>query len=273
MQTRKEIILAKLKEIHDLEKHIGKRIFEKSLPAKDADKTELSEETINKRIETLAESLINDYPNADPVLIGIMNGALPFASKLNIALEQRKYNFTYDTMQVSSYKGTQSTGTVTIAAEPKTLVGGKMVIFVDDVCDTGKTCEDLKKIFFSKGATHIIMMVLVDKVQQRNDNYVPEYAGFKLSKEDFIIGMGLDFDGGQRNLLSIRTVDPKSLPSDAEEAILEKKPFYNTELQYCIKQECSLKLSGHSETLFTPSTTTKSSNVVPEVTASPVSLN
>lgn len=254
MLTKKEDILSELKKIHTLEQIIERRILRASSKAYDTDAIILSEENINTCTEKLADQLVKELPHAYPILITIMNGGMPFAQKLNNALANRGYNFTPDSMHVSSYHGTKSSGKVMIKADPKTLVGGRTVIFVDDVCDTGNTYKALKDLFELKGATDIRLMVLVDKKQERAQGCNPDYAGFELSKEDFIIGMGLDYNGGQRNLPFINIVDLASLPTAEEQTILDRKPFLNTQLQECVRLERMPKVSENPEAFFVNST-------------------
>lgn len=237
MQNRKQEILAELDKINELERVIERRISTESFPAYDKSLTTLSEQNINMRITRLAAELATTLGDIRPLLISIMDGAMPFAQKLNQALKNINYEYQYTTMQVSSYKGVQSTGVVTIKAEPKIAVGGRTVILVDDVCDTGRTGKALKDLFTKRGALNIQLITLVNKVQPRKDGCDPDYSGFQLSKEDFIIGMGLDYDGGLRNLPYINTVNPSSLPSGAEQCILDKKLSLNEELQQIIQKE------------------------------------
>lgn len=235
--AKKETILSKLDEVHALEAVIEKRISQKSTAAHDNKGIELNPKNIKIQIEALANKLMHDLPNANPILIAIMDGAMPFAAEMNRVLSERNYNFQFTSMQVSSYQGTTSTGKVTIKAEPKILLGGRTVILVDDVCDTGDTCKAIKTLFHSRGALNTQLLVLVDKLQPRAEGCNPDYAGFTLSKDDFIIGMGMDFDGGQRNLPDIRIVDPTSLPTTEENVLLDTKPLLNNQLQECIADE------------------------------------
>lgn len=270
MQTKKEQIIAQLENIHKLQSNIEKRVLNAAFDAKDQDGTVLSEENINQRITLLSEQLIRDLPDANPVLISIMDGAMPFASRLNIALEKAGYQFQYASMQVSSYHGgTQSSGKVQIKADPKILLGGRTVILIDDVCDTGNTCKALKELFLLKGAKDIQLMVLVDKVQPRAEGANPDYSGFRMSKDDFIIGMGLDFDGGQRNLPFIKTVNMESLPTEEEQKLIDQLPQLNKALERCIaKSQQSISLAISKDSLFTPpaqieeeKTTTANNNI------------
>lgn len=248
MQMNKESISLKLKEIEKLECAIETRVLAKATLAKDVHGNELTEENVLATIESLADQLVNTITDARPILISIMDGAMPLAQKLDDALIKRKYSFEFTSMQASSYQGTQSTGNVKIKAAPKLRVGMRTVVLVDDVCDTGNTCKALKDYFIAKGAEKVILLVLVDKKQPRGENkdiahdpaFDPEISGLTLSKDDFIIGFGLDFEGGCRNLSSIAVVDQSTLPTPEEEEILKLKDHYNDLLEEAIEKEKAL---------------------------------
>lgn len=184
MQAKEEII-TQLQNLYALQQRIINRVLEKSTEALSIEGVALTEENINQRITELANTLIKEAPASPPVLVSIMDGAMPFATKLYDALFDQGYQFQYTNIQASSYHGgTKSSGKVEIQPNLKIPVGGKTVILVDDVCDSGRTCKRLKDFFLSEGAIEVRLMVLVDKVQQRDQDCEPDYSGFKLSKDD-----------------------------------------------------------------------------------------
>lgn len=233
----KEEIIAKLKEIEALELRIQERMVKGLLPIADEGGVLLTPEAIHARISTLADALISDTTVENPVLISLMDGALPFASELHRDLSARKYPFQYATMQVSSYSGMTS-GTLSIQSSSKIPVGARHVIVVDDVCDTGKTYEALRAHLLKSGASSVKLMALVDKVQERaSEEANPTYSGFRISKDAFIVGMGMDFDGLLRNLSEIGVVDPATLPTEEEKRLLGTKHELNIRLQLCVAAE------------------------------------
>jgi hypoxanthine phosphoribosyltransferase len=233
----KEEIIAKLKEIEALELRIQERMVKGLLPIADEIGVSLTPEAIHAHISTLADALISDTTVENPVLISLMDGALPFASELHRALSAKRYPFQYTTMQVSSYSGMTS-GALSIQSSSKIPVGARHVIVVDDVCDTGKTYEALRAQLLKSGASSVKLMALVDKVQARASAEAnPTYSGFRISKDAFIVGMGMDFDGLLRNLSEIGVVDPTTLPTEEEKCVLAKKAELNIRLQVCIATE------------------------------------
>ena len=243
-------ILVQLKKIHDLESSVEERIINGLMPIQDETGRSLTPDNIQRRIEILADQLIADSLVSDPILISIMDGALPFASALQTILQTRDYRFQYTTIQVSSYHGTTS-GLLTIKSPPKIAVGGRHVIIVDDVCDTGKTYHALRQLLLDQGASAVTLMVLVDKAQPRdNPESNPTYVGVTVSKDAFIAGMGMDYDGLLRNVPGIWAVDLSTLPTHEERLTLDLKDGLNTQLQVCIAAEKQVSLSASRDVFF-----------------------
>ncbi len=207
---------------------------------------ELSEQAIMQRIDSLAQELIDAYPNACPVLIGLMDGALPFASKLHDALAQKNYSFQFTTMQVSSYGEGMRSGELKIDSAPKIAIGGRVVLIVDDVCDTGKTFAKTKELFVQQGAEEVHLMALIDKVQPRLATCESTFTGFKISADKFIVGFGLDYANLLRNELTIKAVNTDFLPSTAEQHVLDEEKVLHKKLT----ELCSNKMRPAAERNF-----------------------
>lgn len=247
---QKALILEQLKAIHTLEFNIEKRIMDGLQPIYDENGRSLSEDNMQRRIETLADELRADSSVRNPILISVMDGALPFASVLQSILQARDYSFQYTTIQVSSYHGTTS-GHLTIKSPPKIAVGGRDVIVIDDVCDTGKTYYALRRLLMEQGANDVKLMVLVDKTQPRDSVLSnPAYVGVTISKDAFIAGMGMDYDGLLRNVPGVWAVDKTTLPTEEERLRLDLKDELNTALKACIAAEEQPTLSPGRESFF-----------------------
>ncbi|KTC78171.1 phosphoribosyltransferase [Legionella brunensis] len=254
----KEVILKQLSTIHGLKSTVTKRVWDHAHPVREIDLDkfdqkgdELTEDNIQKRTELLANRLIKEYPDANPVLIGLMDGALPFASLLQTKLNEKGYQYSYTTMQASSYGNkTTTSGELKIASMPKIPLGGRTVFVIDDVCDTGNTYLKIRELLESFGPKKISLVVLVDKVQKRVDNYMPEYVVFEVPSTAFIVGMGLDYFGELRNKLEIRAVDPLSLPNEQELELLNSEASLNEQLRKEIALEKTARPGSSNITIF-----------------------
>ena len=253
----KEVILKKLKEIQELKQKIAERVWSNAHPVREIDEDKfdkkgeaLTQSAIEQRTKLLAERLIKDYPGKDPVLVSLMDGGLPFANLLQTALNERDYEYTYTTMQASSYGDKMTSGELKIGSMPKVSVAGRAVFVVDDVCDTGKTYLKIKELLESLGAEKVVLVVLVDKVQQRVNNYRPEYVVFEVPSDAFIVGMGLDYLGKLRNKPGILAVDLSSLPTQEEQKLLDLEPLLNEQLVKLIALEKTSKPGSSNQTIF-----------------------
>jgi hypoxanthine phosphoribosyltransferase len=232
----KEQILEELQSIQELKQEIEARIIAGLTPVydvTDVDKeTPLDESVIEQRSIALANKLISERPRAFPLLLSVMHGALPFTALVQKELTKQNYSFQYETIQVSSYQGTTS-GKLTISSRPKIPVAGRHVIVVDDICDTGKTYYELRKLLLAQHAASVQLMVLVDKAQPRvfETDVSPEYVGVTISPTAFIAGYGMDYEELLRNVPLIGAVNRDTLPTEAEKATLARERILNIQLQ------------------------------------------
>ena len=269
----KEGILRELAEIQMLKQTIEKRIIAGFTPVYELSDTEqakpLNKEHVQQRIHSLAEELIRDEAIHYPVLLSVMHGALPFTSSLQKVLTEQAFPFQFETIQVCSYSGTQSTGSVEINSHSKILLGGRDVIVVDDICDTGKTYNELKKLLLANGARSVELMALVDKIQPRESagNVSPKYAGFTISPKAFIAGFGMDFDELLRNSEGINIVDLSTLPTDEEQVLLDKEAQLNEDLIKRVRVESNPVIDDRNR-LFSQVAVHVGENIHNEVPAS-----
>lgn len=234
-------IRAKIDEITHLKRGIEQRLKKTAVKVVESNNTLLTEENIAKGIEGLADLIIESHPDEFPVFVGLMDGALPVAGKFHDALTRKGYSFQYTTMQVSSYGGMKA-GELVIGALPKIKLGNRLVIVVDDVCDTGNTFEKIRALFLDQGAKDVLLMTLVDKVQERKVH--PAYSAFKVSKDAFIIGGGLDFDRLMRNELQITAVNKAYLPTPEEQELLNWEKPLNARLVELLAQKNKISSPG-----------------------------
>jgi hypoxanthine phosphoribosyltransferase len=164
-----------------------------------------TEAEIAARIAELADQVDADYAGKDPLLIGVLNGALMVMADFSRALTS---HCEMDWMAVSSYgAGTQSSGVVRILKDLSVDIKDRHVIVVEDIIDTGLTLAYLIQNLKSRGPASLEVMTMFRKPEAFKGTVVPRYVGFDLPDE-FVVGYGLDFAGRYRNLRDVGTLAP-----------------------------------------------------------------
>lgn len=164
----------------------------------DVKKILVSEEEIISRTAELAKQICEDYRKSGqiPLVVGLLKGSVPFLAEL---IKHMDLDICFDFMDVSSYEGTESIGDVKINMDLHTSVKDIPVLLVEDIVDTGRTLQEVKRMLKYKGATDVKVVSLLDKPDRRVVEIEAEYVGFKVPNE-FVIGFGLDYNQKYRNL-------------------------------------------------------------------------
>ncbi len=165
----------------------------------------LSEKKIQKKVSQIGKKIEKEYSNKRPVFIGVLNGASIFLADLirniNIDLE-------IDFIKLSSYGDEKfSSGSVKLLKDVDAHIGGKDVLIVEDIVDTGLSVSFIKKHLITRNPKSIKIVSLLHK-KNKSANESPNYVGFEI-KDLFVIGYGLDYAQKYRNLKSIYILDSK----------------------------------------------------------------
>lgn len=157
----------------------------------------LSEEEIRARITELGAQITRDYAGLNPLLIGVLKGALFFLSDLMRAIDTR---LSLEFMAISSYgSSTRTSGEVRIMKDLDVPIEGRHILVVEDIVDTGLTLSYLLANLHARGAASVKLAALLDKFERRQKEVPIDYLGFKIPDE-FVVGYGLDFAERYRNL-------------------------------------------------------------------------
>jgi len=154
-------------------------------------------EEIQAKLAEMGEQITADYQGKDLLIIGVLKGAFmvmaDLARHLRLPVE-------FDFMAVSSYgSATQTSGVVRILKDLDREIGGRHVLIVEDIIDSGLTLNYLiKNLQVRQPASLELAALLVKEGIQRVPIDV-RYFGFRIPPE-FVIGYGLDFEERYRNL-------------------------------------------------------------------------
>ena len=156
-----------------------------------------SEEEISAVVKDLGAQLTKEYEGKNPLVIGVLKGAVMFMTDLSRAMD---CDLELDFMDVSSYgAGMESTRDVKILKDLDTTVDGRDLLIVEDIIDTGRTLSYLIEIFKYRKAKSIKVVTLMDKKERRVVDLEADYIGINVPNE-FVVGYGLDFNEKYRNL-------------------------------------------------------------------------
>ena len=163
----------------------------------------ITAEEIQQKIKELGAAISRDYAGRKPELICVLKGAMVFMSDLIRAID---LELSIDFIAVSSYgKDTRSTGEVRIIKDLDEPLGGRDIILVEDILDTGLTLSYLVNSFHARGATSVKIVTLLNKPERRKAEVDADYVGFVIP-DKFVVGYGLDFAERYRNLPFIGVV-------------------------------------------------------------------
>lgn len=162
----------------------------------DVKKILISEDQIVARVKELAQQISEDYKGKRVTLVGLLSGSVPFLAEL---MKHLTIDCEIDFMDVSSYRGTQSTGEVRILKDLTRPIVDTSILIVEDIIDTGKTLNVVKNILNNRGPESVKIVTLLDKPDGRVVECFADYIGFTIPNE-FVIGFGLDYDELYRNL-------------------------------------------------------------------------
>jgi len=163
----------------------------------------LSREEIQRRVHELARAVSRDLGDEPPCLVAVVEGARPLAHHLQLLLPG---GLPVHDIVARSYRGTESSGKVTVRGGGEIPCAGRDVVLIEDIVDTGRTVVALQEHFREHGATSCRIVSLLDKPSRRLVDVTIDYVGFEIPDE-FVIGFGMDLDGRYRELPDIVIYD------------------------------------------------------------------
>ncbi len=162
-----------------------------------------SQEEVASRIAEIATVIDHDYAGREPLLVGVLNGAVMTMADLCRAM---KVHCQMDWMAVSSYgAGTKSSGVVRILKDLTTDIKDRDVLIVEDIIDTGLTLSYLVDNLRTREPASLEIMAMFRKPEALTAPVDVKYIGYDIPNE-FVVGFGLDYAGRYRNLTDVATL-------------------------------------------------------------------
>ena len=173
----------------------------------------VTREQLAARVADLASEITRDYEGRDLVLVGILKGAVFFMADLARRIE---LPVALDFMAVSSYgSASHSSGVVRILKDLDHDIGGRDVIIIEDIIDSGLTLSYLLKHLRSRGPASLEACALLTKPSRRRSDVRCRYMGFEI-EDRYVVGYGLDLADQFRTLDFIGAVGPEDAAAIAD---------------------------------------------------------
>jgi hypoxanthine phosphoribosyltransferase len=169
----------------------------------DLDQLLITEDEIRACLQGMAKQIEADYDGRDLLLVGVLKGAVMVMADLARALDR---HVEMDWMAVSSYgSGTKSSGVVRILKDLDADIGGRHVLIVEDIIDTGLTLSWLVANLKSREPASVRIATLLRKPSATQMEVNVDYVGFDIP-DSFVVGYGLDHNERYRNLRCVGTL-------------------------------------------------------------------
>jgi hypoxanthine phosphoribosyltransferase len=165
----------------------------------------LSSEQISARVKELGVQITRDFIGKEIAVVGVLKGSAPFLTDLIRSIDHDE--MTVDFLGLSSYgHGTKTSGVVKINSDLTLPIGGRDVLVVEDIIDTGLTMKYLLENLATRKPRSIHVCTLLHKPSRKMVDVQIDYVGFTIA-DNFVIGYGLDYKEQYRNIPYIGHLD------------------------------------------------------------------
>jgi len=161
----------------------------------------LDQAAIARHVRRLGQEIAGDHPDG-VVLVGVLKGALIFLADLVRAIPDIAVEV--DFMSISRFA--PDSGRVRILHDLETDIGGRDVVIVEDIVDTGLTLAYLSGQLRARGPRRLHTCTLLDRPSRRIVPQEVRYRGVVLTNE-YVLGYGLHVRDLYRNVPYVIAAD------------------------------------------------------------------
>ena len=172
----------------------------------------ISQAQIEERVSQLARELSREYAGKNPVFVGVLKGVVMFFADM---VKHITVPCQIDFMCISSYSGTESTGTAVVKKDVSVDLKGRHVVILEDIFDTGTSLDFTYRYLLSKEPASLKICTFLDKPSRRKPEITlkPDYVGYEIPNA-FVVGYGLDYNEVYRNLPDVGVLSPSIYGGD-----------------------------------------------------------
>jgi len=160
---------------------------------------------IGDHVRRLGREIARDHPDG-VVLVGVLMGALIFLADLARAIPD--IGVTIDFISISRFA--PDTGRVKILHDLGGDIGGRDVVLVEDIVDTGLTLAYLVGQLSARGPRRLSTCAMLDRPNRRIVPQHVDYRGYELDAE-YVLGYGLHVRDLYRNVPSVVAAERDTL--------------------------------------------------------------
>src|SRR5690606_4985514 len=162
--------------------------------------------TIARRNEEIAREIAATDP-CDLLVVAVLKGSFVFAADLLRALHKAGLSPQVEFLTLASYgAGTVSSGAVRVLRDVESDVGGRDVLIVDDILESGRTLAFARDLLLSRGARRVMIAALLDKPGHRVTPVEADFVGFTCP-DLFVVGYGMDMGHRFRELPFVGVIE------------------------------------------------------------------
>ncbi len=151
---------------------------------------------VEAALDSLLPALHSEYCDKNPLLLGVMNGALP---TLGYLLPRLQFQAQMDYVHATRYRGVEQGGSLLWKAKPETELSGRHILLVDDILDQGITLAAIRDFCLALGAASVKILVLGQKIIA---GFTPSVAADFCAlqfPDRYVFGYGMDYQNYWRN--------------------------------------------------------------------------
>ncbi|MDP2139197.1 MAG: hypoxanthine-guanine phosphoribosyltransferase [Gammaproteobacteria bacterium] len=163
-----------------------------------------TEQEVEAALDRMAAAITAELADSNPLVLGVMTGALVVAGKL---LPRLHFPLQVDYLHASRYRGKLSGADLQWKAYPSIALKSRTVLIVDDILDEGETLLGIRDYCLQQGAARALCAVLVDKNHNRRVAGLTraEFTGLD-APDSYLFGYGMDYKDYLRNAPGIYAV-------------------------------------------------------------------
>jgi len=163
------------------------------------------QDKIQKRVQEMADFLTQNFQGKRVVVVGMLKGSFRFYCDLVSAM---KLDVICDFYSTSCYGLKEKpSNEVRLNLDIQVDVQDKHVILVEDIVDRGVTLSSIISHLKSRQPQSITVVALVQKSDQIQKDVSIDLVGFKIGKDPFLVGYGLDHQEKFRHLPYISQIE------------------------------------------------------------------